>query len=268
MRDHELFELRPQPDSHEVVVTVAPSTGGRIAQLEIDGRAMLVGGDHASHPTMWGAFPMAPWAGRIRGGRFEFDGTEFGLRQNLPPHAIHGTTFDRRWTTTRHDRRSIEMEVELDWPFGGRATQLVTVTPDALVCELAVHADEAAMPAELGWHPWFVKPDSIAFAPLGRYVRDTEGIAIDEVVAPDLTAGPFDDCFVNTAPVVLHHGDSSLTLTSNCDHWVLFDEPLHATCVEPQSGPPDAFTIRPRRLARGESLHRTFQVAWNREGQQ
>jgi aldose 1-epimerase len=267
MGDHQLFELRPPatsraPLTHDVVVTVAPSSGGRIAQVDIDGRPMLVAGDHASHPTMWGSFPMAPWAGRVRAGRFSFDGTRYVLRQNLPPHAIHGTTFDRRWTTTAHDQQSIAMEIELDWPFGGRATQLLKVTRDALVCEMTVHARDAAMPAELGWHPWFVKPDSVSFAPVGRYVRDIHGIAVDEVVAPDLAAGPFDDCFVNTAPVVLHHEGLSLTLESDCDHWVLYDEPRHATCIEPQSGPPDAFTIRPRRLSTGESLHRTFRLSW------
>ncbi|CAN5604999.1 aldose 1-epimerase [soil metagenome] len=268
MGDHQLFELRPEtgsdhvPNARDVVVTVAPSAGGRIAQLEVDGRPVLVGGDHASHPAMWGAFPMAPWAGRVRSGRFRFDGTRYDLHQNLPPHAIHGTTFDRRWTTTFHDPQSIAMEIELDWPFGGRATQFLTVRPDALVCELTVHARDAAMPAEIGWHPWFVKPDSISFAPVGRYVRDTHGIAIDEVVIPDLTAGPFDDCFVNTAAVVLHHGRHSLTLESDCDHWVLYDEPHHATCIEPQSGPPDAFTIRPRRLSAGDSLRRTFRLSW------
>jgi aldose 1-epimerase len=29
-------------------------------------------------------------------------------------------------------------------------------------------------------------------------------------------------------------------MTSTCDHVVLYDEPRHAICVEPQTGPPDA----------------------------
>jgi aldose 1-epimerase len=262
MAGHELFRLRPSGGALDVVVSISPSCGGRIAQLEIDERPMLVDGDHTSHPMTWGAFPMAPWAGRVRRGRFEFDGTVYDLRQNLPPHAIHGTTFDRRWTTVGHDARSIEMEIELDWPFGGRATQAVSVTAGGLSCELTVHADGAAMPAEIGWHPWFLKPDSLSFAPLGRYVRDHDGIAVDEIVEPDLTTGTFDDCFVNTDPVVLRYGQRSLTLTSDCDHWVLYDEPPDATCVEPQSGPPDAFTIRPRRVAADGSLRRTFDISW------
>ena len=29
-------------------------------------------------------------------------------------------------------------------------------------------------------------------------------------------------------------------MTSTCDHVVLYDQPRHAICVEPQTGPPDA----------------------------
>ena len=39
-------------------------------------------------PIRWGAYPMAPWAGRIRDGRFTFRGRDVRLPLNLPPHAI------------------------------------------------------------------------------------------------------------------------------------------------------------------------------------
>ena len=32
-------------------------------------------------------------------------------------------------------------------------------------------------------------------------------------------------------------------MSSSCDHWVVYDEPEHAVCIEPQSGPPDAFNL-------------------------
>jgi aldose 1-epimerase len=135
------------------------------------------------------------------------------------------------------------------------------------VCELAVRADDTPMTAEIGWHPWFVKPDAVDFAPTAIYPRDHEGIAVGPPVEPPPIrthpdGGSFDDCFVNTEPVVLQFGDLALTLSSDCDHWVLYDEPEHATCVEPQSGPPDAFNQQPRRLGAGEELRRTFIVSW------
>jgi aldose 1-epimerase len=35
-------------------------------------------------------------------------------------------------------------------------------------------------------------------------------------------------------------GALAVTLTSTCSHVVLYDQPRHAICVEPQTGPPDA----------------------------
>jgi aldose 1-epimerase len=92
------------------------------------------------------------------------------------------------------------------------------------------------------------------------YARDDEGIPSGELVSPP--PGPWDDCFVNTEPVELHYAELTVTVTSDCDHWVVYDEPSHATCVEPQSGPPDAFNLRPRLLQPGERLIRTMTIQW------
>jgi aldose 1-epimerase len=117
------------------------------------------------------------------------------------------------------------------------------------------------MPAELGWHPWFVKPVVLGFEPATMYRRDGEGIPDGTHVAPG--PPPWDDCFVNVDPVVLRYDGLDLTVTADCDHWVVYTEPLHATCVEPQSGPPDAFTIRPRVLEPGERLTRWMRWTWS-----
>jgi aldose 1-epimerase len=46
---------------------------------------------------------------------------------------------------------------------------------------------------------------------------------------------------------------------------VVYDEPADITCVEPQSGPPDAFTIGgSTRLEPGELLQRRFSLRWGR----
>ena len=90
------------------------------------------------------------------------------------------------------------------------------------------------------------------------------GLPTGELVGP--SAPPWDDCFVNTAPVVLHyHRDwvPRVTITSDCDHYVVYDEPTHATCVEPQSGPPDSPTIRPRLITPGHPLERSMTIGWS-----
>ena len=42
-------------------------------------------------------------------------------------------------------------------------------------------------------------------------------------------------------------------LASSADHWVVYDEPSHALCVEPQTGPPNDVNDDPQVLDEGES---------------
>ena len=55
-----------------------------------------------------------------------------------------------------------------------------------------------------------------------------------------------------------------MRLTSDCSHWVVYDEPAHATCIEPQSGPTDGLNLEPLPLEPGESACRWFLWEWLR----
>jgi len=250
-------------------VALAPEAGGRIAQMRYDGVDWLVGEDEGGAAAIgWGCYPMVPWAGRIRQGRFSFDDTRYALPTNLGAHAIHGVGFSRPWHVDGLDASSAVLSLELPedghWPFGGRATQAVHVLPDRLELCLAVQAGHKAMPAVLGWHPWFRKPDQLLFSPSAMYPRDGEGIAALPCIAP--AHEPWDDCFINQADVVLVSGAQRLELRADTDHWVVYDGAAHATCVEPQTGPPDGFTLAPRRLAPGQRVALTFRMRWERDG--
>jgi aldose 1-epimerase len=114
----------------------------------------------------------------------------------------------------------------------------------------------------LGWHPWFRKPERLEFAPASYYPRDAQGIATMPLADPPW-GRPWDDCFINTQPVQLHRTGQILRLTSNCDHWVVYDERAESTCVEPQSGPPDSFNLdATRRLAAGDAVSAWFLMEW------
>ncbi len=240
--------------------------GGRLAGLLVDGRQLIAGDATDPNPLHWGSYPMVPWAGRIRRGRFSFAGVDHVLPINMAPHAIHGTGFTRPWTVTHAGSLAVELEAQLsapdrgDWPFGGIARQRFELEADSLTCWLEIHA-ETPMPASLGWHPWFVKPDSIEFSPSAMYVRDDDYVTIARTVAPG--PPPWDDCFTDVPqPVVLRWDDFELQITSSCDHWVVFDMPEHATCVEPQSGPPDALNIAPRVVMPGDPLVHWMRLGW------
>jgi aldose 1-epimerase len=232
-------------------VDIAPTAGGRVARIVHEGLDWLQGWapDHEA-ALAWGCYPMVPWAGRIRGGRFRFDERDFQLPPGLGAHAIHGVGFTSAWQVESHGLDAVELSLRLPederWPFGGTARQRIAVLRGRLRLELSVTAGAQAMPAVIGWHPWLRKPDQLAFAPEAMYPRDRDGIATLPLAPP--SSPPWDDCFVHAGPILAMRGGQVLRLSSDCRHWVVYDELAHVTCVEPQSGPPDAFNLVPSRL--------------------
>jgi aldose 1-epimerase len=250
----------------DLQVDIAPQAGGRIAQIRYQGVEQLVGPDDGFPAAIaWGCYPMLPWAGRIRDGRFAFGGRQWQLPANLRGHAIHGVSMWLPWQVETRGADSIELSLRLPqdrrWPFGGSALQRIEAGPRALAMTLSVRAEAHAMPVAFGWHPWLRKPDRIGFHPDAIYPRDGQGIATLPTTVP--TPGPWDDCFVNTREVVVHRGGQRLRLSSDCDHWVVYDETAHSTCIEPQTGPADAFNLAPRVLQPGQSLQAWFRMEWD-----
>jgi galactose mutarotase-like enzyme len=94
--------------------------------------------------------------------------------------------------------------------------------------------------------------------------RDGEGIPTGLAVAP--TRRPWDDCFRDpVSPLLLRYRGFDVTLTSDCEWWVVYDEPDDVICIEPQSGPPDAVNLGLADvLQAGDLLQRTFRIGWQR----
>jgi len=269
--------------SHDdVTADVFPAHGGRIGQITVSGQPVLIdvpAPSSSDGPMQWGSFPMAPWAGRVREGRFRFEEVEHQLAVNhhdgqvddrRRTHSIHGTTYTRPWSVDAVGPSAVTMSIPLggalDWPFTGIATQRIELSATSIVCALTLETDDRSFPGEVGWHPWFRKPDHLEFTPTTMYVRDEFGMPTGELVAP--TRPPWDDCFVGTDPVVLRYDRRcapAVTVSSDCDHWVVFDHMDHATCVEPQSGPPDSFNGiggGHHLVAPGRPLTRSMTIAW------
>ncbi|HBK47105.1 MAG TPA: aldose epimerase [Xanthomonadaceae bacterium] len=247
----------------ELEVVVAPQAGGRLAQVVHEGRAWLVGpGEGYDAAIAWGCYPMLPWAGRIRNGRFGFGGRTHRIPPNLGAHAIHGLGFDRSWQVEAVSASECVLTLALPedaaWPFGGRAEQRIRLGAARIQMQLLLRAGTRPMPMPvLGWHPWLRKPEQLQFGPEAMYPRDSEGIATLPLAPP--TAGPWDDCFVHRGEVRMRRDGAILQLASDCDHWVVYDQPLHATCVEPQTGPPDAFNLRDSVLHAGQAVQARFE---------
>ncbi len=260
-------------DAGPAQVVVDPESGGRIVRLDVAGLPLVVPPEVDAHAH--GIFPMAPWAGRVRDGAFEFDGESYQLPINAAPHAIHGTVRDASWVVEEADGDHVALSVGLGsaWPFAGTAVQRIALTADALALELEVHAAEQAMPVTCGWHPWWSRD-------LGRgeelevelhadrmYRRDAEGIPSGEIL--DIVSPPWDDCFTDLGEpvaVLRWSGAATVTIETDCECAVVFTEPAHAVCVEPQTGPPDAFNLDPHVVTPDAPLVVHMTVRWELDG--
>lgn len=221
---------------------------------------------HAGDDSLdWGCYPMVPYAGRVREAMLTFRGKSYSLPANDPSglgHAIHGTLFDTQWSVESLTPTRIIMSHELGapWPWRGAVVHEVELHHASLTCALTVEAHDD-MPVMVGWHPWFVRPleATLPFASMVQRGDDylPTGTRVDPVVEHA------DDCFCEpTGPLALRYDKVTLTLHSDCSHWVVYNQPTHAICVEPQSGPPNEVNDAPHIVRAGESMRREFTISW------
>ncbi|MFF1484688.1 aldose 1-epimerase [Streptomyces sp. NPDC058319] len=246
--------------------TVRPGHGARIGGLRVGGLELLRQGDR------FGCFPMVPWCGRIREGRFRDGATVHQMPLNSPPHAIHGTARDGVWKTARVSENEAVLTYDLGdpWPYPGRITQVVALSEDALTLSMAVETYDSSFPAQIGWHPWFNRTLDgqdvrLDFTPAWQEERGGDHLPTGRRIDP--LPGPWDDCFgmPGGVGVTLTWPERlELEVTSSEEWVVVYDEQEAAVCVEPQTGPPDGLNTCPRLVTPLEPLEATTTWAWRR----
>lgn len=109
-------------------------------------------------------FPLVPYSNRISGSAFSWRGDEVVLRPNHPGDptspAIHGVGWTSAWKVNDLHPASLALELEheanADWPWSFVARQDFALAPDGLRLSLSLrNMGESAMPAGLGFHPFF-----------------------------------------------------------------------------------------------------------------
>ncbi|WAZ23067.1 aldose 1-epimerase [Streptomyces cinnabarinus] len=247
-------------------VTVQPGNGGRIGGLRVAGTELLRQGDR------FGCFPMVPWCGRIRDGRFRDGATVRRMPLNSPPHAIHGTARDGAWRTARTttDEAVITYDLVDPWPHSARVTQVVALTESSLTLTMSIETYQDSFPAQIGWHPWFHRTldgadVTLDFAPAWQEERGADHLPTGHRIDPK--PGPWDDCFGMPDGVdvtLTWPGRLALKVTSPEQWVVVYDEQDAAVCVEPQTGPPDGLNTLPRLVTPLEPLEATTTWSWTR----
>jgi aldose 1-epimerase len=246
--------------------TIDAARGGRVASLRLGERELLVPPPDADDRSIaWGLYLMAPWPGRLAEGRLRFRGRTYQLARTHGRHAIHGLLWAAPWSVERSSGSEAELGIALDrggWPFGGEVRQTVRLAPGALTLEASIHADRA-MPAALGWHPWFqrgLQDPSLRLAAEGILERRDmlpTGAVLPLTPRTDLRAVRWPDL------------ELEVEFPPACELAVVYT-PWNAVCIEPQTawpnalGLPDAAAHRAGRrdLEPGETFTASMRIAW------
>jgi galactose mutarotase-like enzyme len=280
-----LVELRAGPNR----VVLDPRRGGRVSSWTTDGEELLVGPpDEVDTSIHWGCFLMAPWPGRLAGGRFDWRGREVRLRRTHGRHAIHGLTWNRPWEVEASSPAEATLAIELprdEWPMGGLVRQRTTVTPTGVRLEAEVEATGEPMPAALGWHPWFLRRGDPRLRVDAAAYQLTSGMIPTGESAPvagrtDLRGGPrlgrrrLDIAYVEAhSPAVITWPDLELAIAfAPAPAPLVVYTPPDSFCVEPLTAPPNALSLPARRrraagvreLAVGQRLSAALEMTLRR----
>jgi len=215
-------------------------------------------------PLAMGSFPLVPYSGRIRDGRFTFAGRDIALPLNFPPahHSIHGHGWQAPWSVAEANagRAVLDYRHAADaWPFAYRSRQIVTLSPDRLTMRIELtNEGSQPMPAGIGHHPYFPRTPHCRLSATVDAMWETD----DEVMPTRLTqADPrlasglpvaevaLDNVFPGwrrTATIDWPDNGTRLALSADTplDFLVVYSPPAQDYfCVEPVSHCTDAFNL-------------------------
>jgi aldose 1-epimerase len=269
-------------------LVLRPAIGGAVSSLTRDGENILRPMPESSTQVLDAScFPLTPWANRIAGGSFVFEGREINLPV-LPafaPHALHGDGWLNAWTVEARDGASatlVHRHAAGAWPWAYEARQVFGVTDDGLTIGLSmINLSDRPMPGGLGLHPYFLVTDTTR---LRLEATQVWGGGVDEVPNsllpaaevfdwsgdPLVAEAPFvDNCYVGGGAVVLAGPGRTTTVTAsvNAGWRHVYVPGGDFCCIEPVTHRPDAahapegeasgWTV----LAPGEALSMQMKIA-------
>ncbi len=239
----------------------APERGGAILSLTRAGRDVLRPTPAViADPFDVACFPLIPYANRIAGGTFAWDGQTIRLPRNHPAqtHPLHGMGWLVPWTVTAADDTSATMRLDhpgdTSWPWAFSAEQQLVVSEHGLTATLTViNEDKNAMPVSLGFHPYSAAADTLRFDAGGVWLADADMLPSRHAAADALgdwsAGGPLsrpdliDHCFTDwtgVATIARDDGDIVLTATGTRALHVYVPPGEPFFCAEPVTAMPDA----------------------------
>lgn len=145
--------------SHGPLKLDVSDQGGVIEGFWRDTTPLLRLGKKSGVATNASCFPLVPFANRVSGNRFVWQGREYQLQPNVEwdAHYLHGDGWLGEWQCVSRSDDSLCLVYEhLSGVYHYRVSQAFHLTADTLTVTLAVTNQGAeTLPFGTGWHPYF-----------------------------------------------------------------------------------------------------------------
>jgi aldose 1-epimerase len=233
--------------------TIDP-VGAHVAEVLLGGVRVIKPSEDGSQ-THGGIAVLIPYAGRVRHGRYRFEGADFQLPVRKDGHAIHGFAKDTRWKVLEKGPDSATLGCRLKgvgYPSTIEVTMSYSVGRNTFRTGCTVrNAGSRDCPLVVGFHPYFLGEEwtILTDGPAYRYrLRDgffptgeREPYSFDGV-------GPrtrLDDCFEVPGTVLFRSEGRELKIgRRRMPYLVVYDGKYaeeRSVAIEPYSALPDAY---------------------------
>lgn len=219
--------------------------GAYLTHFRFKGKDIVLPG--AERQTRGGMALLIPFANRVRGGAYQWDGKTYELPRNKEGNAIHGLVMDKEWTVGRVDPERAELSLLLEhegYPVPLLIRVEYSLDPQSLTWRASVRNEgERRAPLVVGTHPYFLVRGNWSLSPnVGKRCITREKIPTGETEDFVILNGEYDDCFFLPGELTLSSSYSTLRIErENMDFLQLFTGVPGALAIEPMSGAPDAY---------------------------
>ena len=239
-------------------------------------------GQSVDFPLGAASFHMIPYSNRIRNGKFSINGQHYQLMQG-DKHAIHGALRKLPWSVVESSTTHLICEIDskqhidVNWPW--RIRSRITQSVDAATLSSKIEVEnlgDSAMPAGVGWHPYFVRKinncEPILTLPVNGIFPDANGDCLPDGAPVQLSESldfrrprllnpdqRIDCCFSGLHdPAVIHWKQAGIKLTmqasDNCRFLVLYNPDMPHFAVEPVTNANDAFNLQAQNIDAGMQI--------------
>ncbi|BFH74073.1 aldose 1-epimerase [Sulfurisphaera javensis] len=220
--------------------------GAYLYSFSVNGKDILLRGN-LYRLTRGGMAILIPFANRVKGGEYEFEGVKYTLPKNKEGNAIHGLVLDKIFTIKEIGEDFVTLSYDLS--HNGYPTKLhieikYEVNESSLMTTFLVkNIGDRKAPLTVGAHPYFIVSNDWDIYP--KEVKQCimkNNIPTGEIINSTLSHKDYDDCFLVEEDVKLVSSHSSILIKrENLPFIQIYSGVKGALAIEPMSGAPDAY---------------------------